>query len=380
MQTIIGSAMKDQKSERFRDIRLLGVFTLAVAATGTAIFMSMLAGWQRGGWLSERIIWCAISVVLVLCAHLMPALCREASTIVRWIAGGLWVASMTAVSCGHATFFLLSQQHAGERRADAIAVVAAPVARVAPSGRSLTAIAAEQATFKAALGTASEQCCARSCAHLRANRIALSAKLDALNVEADEAKRWERAEDRAIARENLVTTLRDSARDDPVTARLAVWAGTTAGKLNLLLAFAFAAELECVACLCWYIALRLGRRVRMPVDEAVVSSVAPLLKASMPPSHESRTDSHATPDESAMTAPPVVHDGYDHHDETLLQLRRDIAAGQVRATVAEIRRHLGCSQARAAGVRRQIGEMRTPRSASDLPETGALQKADRAAA
>src|SRR5471030_1445196 len=207
MQTIIGSAVKDPKRERFRDIRLPGLFMLAIAATATAIFISMLAGWQRGGWLSERIVWCAISVVLVLCAHLMPALCREASTIVRWIAGGLWVACMIAVSCGHATFFLLSQQHAGERRADAIAMVAAPVATVAPSGRSLTAIAAEQATVKAAIGATSAQRCARSCANLRANQLALSAKLDALNVEADEAKRRERAEDREIAQENLVTHL-----------------------------------------------------------------------------------------------------------------------------------------------------------------------------
>jgi hypothetical protein len=354
MQTIIGSAVKDPKSERFRDIRLYGLFMLAIAATGTAIFMSMLAGWQRGGWLSERIVWCTLSVVLLLCAHLMPALCREASTIVRWIAGVLWVACMIAVSFGHATFFLLSQQHAGERRADAIAVVAAPVAQVAASGRSLTAIATEQATFKAALGAASEQRCARNCAYLRANRVALSAKIDALNVEADEARRWERSEDQLVAQADRVTTLRDAARDDPVTVRMAACIGMTAGRANLLVALAFAAEMEGMACLCWYVALRPYAPPATVGNPSVTSVVTPPVIDSDTGSHASASCSHAISYEPAASTPQVFQ---SEHDDKLLQLSRDVAAGRVRATVADIRRHLGCSQARAAGLRRQIGEL-----------------------
>ncbi|SOE70538.1 hypothetical protein SAMN05414139_03810 [Burkholderia sp. D7] len=327
---------------------------LAIAATGTAIFISMLAGWQRGGWLSERIVWCAISVVLVLCAHLMPALCREASTIVRWIAGVLWVACMIAVSCGHATFFLLSQQHAGERRADAIAVVAAPVAQAAPPGRSLTAIAAEQATVRADLGIVTGQRCTRSCAILHANRIALSAKLDALNVEADEAKRWERAEDRKVVQADRVTTLRDAARDDPVTVRMAAWIGMTAGRANLLVALAFAAVIEGMACLCWYVALRPCALLATVGNPSVTSVVAPPVIDIDTGSHASASCSHATAHEPAASTPQVFQ---TEHDEKLLQLSRDVAAGRVRATVSDIRRHLGCSQARATGLRRQIGEL-----------------------
>jgi hypothetical protein len=359
MQEIIGTAVKDPMSERLRDIRLPGLFMLAISATGTAIFMSMLAGWQRGGWLSERIVWCALSVVLVLCAHLIPALCREVSAIVRWVAGILWVACMIAVSFGHATFFLLSQQHAGERRADAIAVVTAPVAQIAASGRSLTAIATEQATFKAALGAASEQRCARNCAYLRANRVALSAKIDALNVEADEARRRERSEDRLVAQADRVTTLRDSARNDPVTARLSAWIGTTPDKINLMLALAFAAELEGVACLCWYVALRPGSShltVESPVTPPVTAAVPSDFNASQAPV----MNGHVTAD--VITVPQAshpVHAGHAVQDDEIVQLCRDVATGRVRATVADIRRHLGCSQAKAATLRRQIGELQT---------------------
>ncbi|MGE8165977.1 hypothetical protein ACQKRQ_38280 [Paraburkholderia sp. NPDC080076] len=168
----------------------------------------------------------------------------------------------------------------------------------------------------------------------------MSAKLDALNVEADEAKRWERAEDREIAQENLVTTLRDSARDDPVTARLAVWVGTTAGKVNLLLALAYAAELEGVACLCWYIVLQPRRPGATLADRAVTSSVTPAVIAALPASHASSMASHAIPDSPAMNSPQVADAG---HEGKVLRLCRDIAAGRVRATVADIRRHLGCS-------------------------------------
>lgn len=356
MQTIIGSAVKDSKSERFRDIRLPGLFMLAIAATGTAIFMSVLAGWQRGGRLSERLVWCAISVVLVLCAHLVPALCRDASAVVRYIGGGLWAACMIAVACGHATFFLLSQQHAGERRADSIAVVVSSAGRAAPPGRSLTAIAAEQATFKAALGAVSGQSCSRGCAALHAKRIALSARLDALDVEADEAKRWERDEDRTVAQADRMTTLRDAMRDDPVTTRLAALARMTPEKTNLLLALAFAIELEGMACLCWYVALRLRNSQGASASFAVTQEVARSVSAS-----------HAAVTLSDMTLgePNTAHAPNTEIDGSLLQLRRDVAAGRIRATVADIRRHLGCSQAKAAALRRQIGELQTSSGCAD---------------
>ena len=77
---------------------------LAVAATGTALCMSVLAGWQRGGWIAERVVWVAIGVVLVVSAHLLPALCQSAPLSVRCVAAPLWVACLVATSYGHATF------------------------------------------------------------------------------------------------------------------------------------------------------------------------------------------------------------------------------------------------------------------------------------
>lgn len=47
-------------------------FALAIAATGTAITLSVLSGWQRGGSIPERLVWVAIGIVLVASAHLLP--------------------------------------------------------------------------------------------------------------------------------------------------------------------------------------------------------------------------------------------------------------------------------------------------------------------
>ncbi|CAB5278956.1 hypothetical protein IST455A_00125 [Burkholderia multivorans] len=44
-------------------------FVLAVGATTTALCLSVLAGWQRGGTLPERLIWIAIGMVLVTSAQ-----------------------------------------------------------------------------------------------------------------------------------------------------------------------------------------------------------------------------------------------------------------------------------------------------------------------
>jgi hypothetical protein len=98
-------------------------FAMATAATGTGVFLSMLAGWQRGGTLPERLAWVAIGVMLVVSAHLLPALASNAPSTVRAVAGLLWVACMATACFGHATFFLIAQQHAGIQRAETIGAV-----------------------------------------------------------------------------------------------------------------------------------------------------------------------------------------------------------------------------------------------------------------
>jgi hypothetical protein len=300
---------------------------LAVAATGTAVCMSVLAGWQRGGWLSERLVWVAVSIVLVGGAHLLPALCRSAPLAVRGIGTLLWLGCMAAASWGHATFFLLSQSHAGEVRVSAVSVASVP------AHRALTAVMADRASVAADLAAADTRHCIRDCPTLRVRRTSLATRLDALDAEAADVRRYQAIEDRNASH-------RDAARDDPVTARLAALRGVTDTRLDLYVSLAFASVLESTACLLWWIALL--PRGTLPVTDrrghvpAVTNDVSDITTADKP-----------------IVA--IVHAVTEPETE-VTKLRRDIEAGLLRPTVTSIRQHLGCSQAKAAALRKLVIE------------------------
>lgn len=295
---------------------------LAIAATGTAVCMSVLAGWQRGGWLSERLVWVAVSVVLIGGAHLLPTLCRAAPLAVRGIGAVLWLGCMAAASWGHATFFLLSQSHAGEVRMSAVSIASVP------AHRSLTAVMAERASVAADLAVADARHCIRDCPTLRIRRTSLAARLDALDAEAADVRRYEVTEDRNALR-------RDAARDDPVTARLAALRGVADARLELVTGLVFAAVLEGMGCLLWWIALLPQDTPRVPDRRTSVTAVR---------ANVSDVTTAGAPPAPVMSEP----------ETEVIRLRRDVEAGVVRPTVASIRKHLGCSQAKATALRRQV--------------------------
>lgn len=292
-------------------------WVLSIATTGTAICLSVLAGWQRGGPPVERLVWVAIGVVLVVSAHLLPALVRESPDRVRAVAGVLWLACMATACSGHLTFFLLAQRHAGDLRAAAV-----PVAESAPTGRNLTAVMTERATVTRSLATANTRRCSANCTTLEARRVTLTAKLDALDAEASDIQRRQAADDRGVAR-------RDALVVDPVTARLAALLGTTVARVDLLSGLSFAAVLEALACLLWSVTLRSRPQLAaVPVGAAPVAVAHPPVPAGHAPesgSHEAKVESHAPIGEPVTPLPVDESPGPD-----VMQLAQAIAAGQVR--------------------------------------------------
>ncbi|MFM0131238.1 hypothetical protein [Paraburkholderia sediminicola] len=322
---------------------------LAIGATSTALCLSVLSGWQRGGSLPERLIWIAIGLVLVTSAHLLPALLRDVPILVRAMGNVLWGACLATACIGHAVFFVTAQQHAGELRVSAV-----PAAPVSTSGRSLTAVMTERATVTAQLAVANARYCASNCALLETRRVTIAARVDALNAEADDIRRKQVADDRITAR-------RDALRADPVTSRLATLLGASIARIDLLFAAMFAAVLESVACLLWFLALHPpqapvpGRahdpqpdvsHDAVPVTAEVMSGDSPAVSPVTPAS------SPVTTRHAYVTQAGAVLDGQPSTD--LARLVQAVKAGQVRATVADIRRYLGCSQARASTLRRQL--------------------------
>ncbi|AXW10007.1 hypothetical protein CJO90_05715 [Ralstonia solanacearum] len=334
-------------------------WALAIAATGTALCLSVLAGWQRGGTLAEQLVWVAIGVVLVACAHLLPALVRGASLGVRGVAAVLWLACMAAACLGHATFFVQAQRHAGELR-----MLTAPVPEPAVASRSLTVVMTERAEVVTRLATITTQRCSGNCATLEARRVTLTARLAALDAEAEDVRRQMAERERATAQ-------RDARLSDPVTARLAALLGATVAHVELLTAFAFAAVLEGVACLLWVVVLGPRQPPKVPValsHAPVVASADPRLVSvacatdvtappvtSVTPSAIETAGSHAPHDAPVTPVPTDVP-----HDSHVTVLAQAIATGQLRPTVNGIRQFLGCSQARAIALRRQLAALDLP--------------------
>ncbi|WP_313957488.1 hypothetical protein [Paraburkholderia sp. BCC1885] len=300
--------------------------------------MSVLAGWQRGGWLTEQLVWVAIGVVLVAGAHLLPALCRSAPVAVRLIGIVLWLGCMGAASYGHCTFFLLSQFHAGEVRASAVPAMSAP------PHRNLAAVMANRASVVAELVQANARRCIRDCPALQVRRTSLGARLDALDAESDDVRRYQVIEDGNAER-------RVTARDDPVTARLSVFYGIPEARLDLFAGLLFAAVLEGMACLLWWIALIPPASKQSVTDghgvaHDVTAGTAPVTTFAQSPS----------PTTIQSTVPSVVRPTVTLPESDIARLRRDIESGTVKPTVAGIRQSLSCSQARASALRRQLAD------------------------
>lgn len=298
---------------------------LAVAATVTAACLSIQAGMQRGGLPVERALWVAVGVVLVIAAHLLPALYRSLGWGVRTAGGLIWIGCVAATCYGHAVFFLTSARHAGEIRAAGV-----PVAT--PVGRDLTSIARDRADAIARLARANARRCAEPCPGLAAERTALAARLEAIEVEQAEATRARSAIDHAA-------TARDAARSEPVTSLLSAL-GWSAARADLLAGLAFALVLEAVACFAWLIALR-------PPSPPAVSET-PVTQGSnavtIPPGMRVTALSNAPlPPATPLTVPDDV-----------TRVLAGIAASSLRPTVIEIRKFLGCSQTRAVEVRRSV--------------------------
>lgn len=322
----------------------LACLALALLATLTSIGIAVLSGWQRGSGRAEKIVCIALGVVAVFGVHLLPALARGKAFAVRSWAMALCIASLAVVLYGQAEFFLFAQQHAGTRRATAVPPAVLLPGTAVEATRNLIAIAQDQETVRDDLARIDARRCDTGCAWLHMRHDVLAAKLDSLATEAREARRQEDEHDRRAMMADRVDRLRDSLRDDPVTARLSVVTGVDEAKLDLLLALFCAGVLDGLGSLCWYLmAARSRADAVADFDSVVMTDDASRRELARVIEEPTRArDRHAT----------------DDADERLAQLVRVVAAGELRPTVDGIRQYFRCSQKDAIRLRRQYQALR----------------------
>jgi hypothetical protein len=312
---------------------------LAVSATTTSLGVAACSGWERGGTCVERVTYTALAVVIAGGVHLLPAVSQKQSSVARIAASALCAAGLLATLGGQMEFFALAQQHAGALRADTVPI-AHELARPAnPPARSLTVIAVDQEHARNAMAAIDDQPCHARCAEAREHHAELVVTLDELDTEAAEAKRREAADDRQVLLADRAMRLRDEMRVDPVTAQLAEVTGVAESRVSLLFSLVYSAVLDGIGVVAWLLVFAACRaddcKSIMPDTPHDVATVEPI----------------ANMEQSNCTALPMSDPS---RDAKLMQLMQAVTDGTVPPTVAGIRKYLGCAQATAAKLRREL--------------------------
>lgn len=305
------------------------ILILASSCTIVAVGLSVAGAWQRAGLPLERALFAAIAVLLTVSAHVLPALCRGGSGgAVRagWV---LWGACLISVCSGHLAFFTAAERHAGALRVADLPPVSTFDRTAGIVARPLTQVAADRARVTAdaeRLRVVVTRC--PDCLAQRARLLGLEGQAAALKTEEDEARRRIALQSETVAATVLQRAAESTAAVDPVASRVAALVGLTPDAIALALAGLSAATLELVGGLLWW---------RYRAVTAYSNAPVTVPEASIVPVPE-------TPD-TPTVAPPA------HEPNALADAVR---RGELRPTVAGIRKFLGCSQTRATEVRRRL--------------------------
>ncbi|MCP2091303.1 UNVERIFIED_ORG: hypothetical protein J2Y81_007390 [Paraburkholderia sediminicola] len=145
-------------------------------------------------------------------------------------------------------------------------------------------------------------------------------------------------------------TERAAAKTDPLAGLLTGF-GVAAGRVDLVAGMAFAFVVEGVACFCWLLALwpadttdttvTTARGIRDGLSVTRVTRTSTLV----PHAGNGATGRRNTADSPAV-----------EQANELTRVLTAVSNGTLRGTVTEIRKHLGCSQAKAAALRKQLAQ------------------------
>lgn len=337
-------------------LTLLKVVAVVVALLATAVSFGIAAysSWSRGGTLVQQAMMVALAGAAVLYVHLIPMGWRVFTAPIRLAGGALWCVGIVVLMVGQVTFFVEARRDAGNQRA--AAVPAAEVSRRIglPHGRSLSEIAGSRVQVVADLARIGTRRCAGDCQSVAAHKAKLSAQLAALDAEAVEAKRHEAEEDRLVARVERAEALRESLRADPVASQMALWLGTTAQRLELVQAVAFAVVLEGAAIMGWLLVAAQWQRSR---QRGAVALDEPKMVAQSPAGVVSAAGAVAMAAEPVVTETEVLAATEERaakldDDQLLDEIRKAVMAGRLEATQAAIRKFLQCGQPKAGRLNR----------------------------
>ncbi len=267
---------------------------IAMFVTSTAVTMTAIAAWDRGGTFADKAVLVAMSVVIVVAVHLLPAMSRRPVT---WL---VWAGCLLGAIYGHLTFFTNSAQRAADNRAQQSALAVGTQRQIDTTREALDRISARPIALVTAELAVTEDRRERS----------------ALRAEIAEGKRAQMLLD-DLSRLSAISTTAQTPVTDPVTSRLAQVTGWNETQVAVTIGLTFSILLELIGALLWYEAMRRETTVIAPLSNG-----------------------------NTCVTQPVT--------DMITTLRTAVTAGECKKSVRDIRRFLGCSQSMAMELRREL--------------------------
>ena len=224
----------------------------AALVTLTATSMTAVAASDRGGTDIDKALLIAMSVVIVLAVHLLPALSKR---FVSWL---VWSCCLVCAIYGHLTFLTHASLRAAESRAEQSAKVVGTERQIEAARAALDAIKARPVALVAAALAVTDDKRERA----------------ALKVELAEGKRSEILRDELVRLSGVATEAKVTGATDPVTMRLAGVMGVTESNVTVTIGMVFAILLELIGSLLWYEVLRDNEAKSDSADEVAALKTA----------------------------------------------------------------------------------------------------------
>jgi hypothetical protein len=226
------------------------------------VAMAAASALDRGGTLLDRALIVAIACVMVLGAHLLPALSRSA------MARGLWVGCLLLTAWGHATFFVAAGHRSGTVRAEAVVQTGQARAIQAEldgiQARAVAVVSSDLAVAQARISAetlvlercqrsgSSEQPCQRSRQAIEVARL----RTAALGDELTEARRAARLRERLVEVAGEQDQAKADVTADPIAQSVAGLLGLSAEAISMSVSLLSALVVELMAALLWSIGLQ----------------------------------------------------------------------------------------------------------------------------
>ena len=277
---------------------------IAIVLTATAVLMAAFSAMDRGGSVSDRVLLVVISVVITILAHLLLSLTRNK---LAWL---LWLGCLAVTIYGHTVFFTNSINRAGEQ-AVRLSLQSQEIDRqIEFITHAITGIVARPVTVVS-------------------NELSVTRgyrKRQALKNELIEAERAVSLSERLLALTSQASDVKRTQSHEQVAWLLSKVTGSSVSLVTLIISISLATLVEFVGALLWYEVIRVG-------------------------------DARGFPYKASLVANDLVsglHDRAATEESQMEKLVTAIKTGACKPTVASIRSFLGCGQAKAAELRRQL--------------------------